>query len=260
MKQNQKKRLMTVNLYSRLLLITLLVSLAPYSRAFASGAKLPEIAAINPTNTMEGSVAKTSPGKITGVKPGAVLGGVDTGSIPPSSEKYAHLDPGHEVPAMLLSKALNYFETHQNVIAKKDVIGVIDFKQHNSKERFYIIDLDTGHVDKYLVAHGKNSDPDYEGFATIFSNTPGSEASSVGFYLTAETYEGNHGYSLKLDGLSSTNSNARSRSIVMHPADYVFPGSKIGRSWGCPAVEPRYSVQIIDQIKGGTLIYATNDY
>ena len=120
--------------------------------------------------------------------------------------------------------------------------------------------MDTGHVDKYLVAHGKNSDPDYDGFATIFSNTPGSEASSVGFYLTAETYEGNHGYSLKLDGLSSTNSNARSRSIVMHPADYVAPGSKIGRSWGCPAVEPRYSVQIIDQIKGGTLIYATNDY
>ncbi|MDO9183019.1 MAG: murein L,D-transpeptidase catalytic domain family protein [Bacteriovorax sp.] len=225
--------------------------------AFASGAKLPNVSANNSTNATDGTVVTT---KIPEKTSGSGSGNTGTGSAPPLSDKYSFLDPGHEVPATLLSRAINYYETHLNVIANKRVIGVIDFKQHNSKERFYIIDLNTGHVDKYLVAHGKNSDPDYDGNATIFSNTSGSEASSVGFYLTAETYEGNHGYSLKLDGLSNTNSNARSRSIVMHPADYVAPGSKIGRSWGCPAVEPRYSVQIIDQLKGGALLYASNVY
>jgi hypothetical protein len=81
--------------------------------------------------------------------------------------------------------------------------------------------------------------------------------SSLGFYLTAETYNGEHGYSLRLDGLSSTNSNARERAIVIHAADYVAPGEKIGRSWGCPAVEPRYHQQIIDELKEGALIYAS---
>ena len=90
----------------------------------------------------------------------------------------------------------------------------------------------------------------------IFSNTPGSEMSSRGFYLTAETYQGSNGLSLVLDGLSTTNSNARSRAIVIHGAEYVSPGSLIGRSWGCPALDMRYYIEVINQIKGGVLIYA----
>ncbi|MGZ3787056.1 MAG: murein L,D-transpeptidase catalytic domain family protein [Bacteriovorax sp.] len=169
---------------------------------------------------------------------------------------YSHLDPDKEVPAGLLKKALHYFVSHKVKIKNKSTIGVIDFSQHSSKERFYLIDMVSGRVDKYQVAHGKNSDPNYDGYATKFSNTPNSEMSSQGFYLTAETYEGSHGYSLKLDGLSSTNSNARSRDIVIHPAPYVQPGRKSGRSWGCPALDPRYSEEVIDRIKGGALIYA----
>ena len=239
-----------------------------YSQAFASGAKLPTIAttdANNPTATQtmatDGIVGTSSTVSTT-----TVTGGSDTGNITPIAapptvaSKYAYLDPGHEIPALLLSTALLYFDAHQKTISNKNFLGLIDFKQHNSKERFYIIDLETGKVDKYLVAHGKNSDPDFDGYATLFSNAPGSEESSIGFYVTAETYEGAHGYSLKLDGLSSTNSMARSRAIVIHPADYVTPGDKIGRSWGCFALEPRFSVEIIDQIKGGVLIYATNVY
>ena len=135
-------------------------------------------------------------------------------------------------------------------------MGIIDFKQHNSKERFYIIDMESGRVESYLTAHGKNSDPDYDGYATKFSNTPDSLMSSLGFYLTAETYYGQNGYSLRLDGLSSTNSNARARAIVIHGADYVKPGKKIGRSYGCPALEMRYHQDLIDRLKGGALLYA----
>ncbi len=212
--------------------------LLSFNYAFASGAKMPTVTDSSDTTSTDVTVS-------------------DTGSVSSAAnENYSYLDPNHEVPAALLNKAINYYDSHKSQIKNKTTLGVIDFSQHNSKERFYLIDMSSGQVDKYLVAHGKNSDPDYDGYATQFSNEPNSLMSSQGFYLTAETYEGEHGYSLKLDGLSTTNSNARSREIVIHPADYVTPGAKIGRSWGCPAVDPRYSVEIIDRIKGGVLIYA----
>jgi hypothetical protein len=229
-------------LFSTLLLVS-------FNQAFASGAKMPTVT--DPSVTDIPAVDGTSGGTTSSPSDPSTL-------IPPSSNasSYSHLDPNHEVPSALLTKAINYFDANKARIKNKSTLGVIDFSQHNSKERFYLIDMLSGQVDRYLVAHGKNSDPDYDGYATIFSNEPGSEKSSQGFYLTAETYEGSHGYSLKLDGLSITNSNARSREIVIHPADYVQPGSKIGRSWGCPALDPRYSVEVINRIKGGMLIYA----
>jgi hypothetical protein len=177
-------------------------------------------------------------------------------SAPIINEQYSHLDPEGLVPNALLKKTVEYFEQNKSKIKNKKYIAVLDFKQHNSKERFYIIDIQSGYVEKFLAAHGKNSDSDYDGYATDFSNTLNSEMSSVGFYLTAETYQGSHGLSLALDGLSTTNSNARSRSIVIHGASYVTPGTKIGRSWGCPALDLRYYVEVINQIKGGVLIYA----
>lgn len=169
---------------------------------------------------------------------------------------FSHLDPDKIVPEAMLATALDYFEKNQNTIPNKRFISLIDFKKHNSKERFFIVDMESGRVETYLVAHGKNSDPNFDGLATKFSNSNDSKMSSVGFYLTAETYTGIHGYSLRLDGLSSSNTNARERAIVIHGAAYVAPGNKIGRSFGCPAVEPRYHQQIINEIKEGSLLYA----
>jgi hypothetical protein len=173
-----------------------------------------------------------------------------------SFRDYSYLDPDKIVPAKLLQEAVAYYDANLDKIENQRVIGVIDYKQHNSKERFYIIDMESGRVERYLTAHGKNSDPDFDGYATKFSNIPDSNTTSLGFFLTAETYYGKNGYSLRLDGLSSTNSNARERAIVIHGADYVTPGPKIGRSYGCPAVEMRYHQELIDQIKGGSLLYA----
>lgn len=171
-------------------------------------------------------------------------------------EEYAHLDPDKMVPEKLLEEAVKFFDANQSMIKNKNIISVIDFKQHNSKERFYIINMETGHVETYLTAHGRNSDPDHDGYATKFSNVNGSKMTSLGFYLTAETYTGSHGYSLRLDGLSTTNSNARNRLIVIHAADYVAPGPLIGRSEGCPALDKRYHTEVIREIKGGALLYA----
>ena len=208
-----------------------------------------------------------------GAKRPATGGGSTTPSVPPSpppvappviedgssetiAEKYSYVDQEKIVPASLLLKTLVYYDANLSKIKNKNYIVVIDFKQHNSKKRFYLINMQSGDVEPYLTAHGRNSDTDFDGYATKFSNTSGSKMSSVGFYLTAETYYGDNGYSLRLDGLSATNSNARSRAIVIHGASYVREVALIGRSYGCPALEVRYAADIINTIKGGVLIYA----
>jgi len=90
---------------------------------------------------------------------------------------------------------------------------------------------------KTLVAHGKNSGLN---LAADFSNTGSSLKSSLGFYITAETYYGKHDYSLRLDGQEAgINDNARKRAIVIHGADYVSKNfikthKRSGRSCGCP--------------------------
>ncbi|WP_413294922.1 murein L,D-transpeptidase catalytic domain family protein [Bdellovibrio sp. HCB185ZH] len=174
--------------------------------------------------------------------------------------KYDHVDPTNIVPTQPLIDALIYFEKNKSSFKNQNYISIINFSQSSKTPRFYIVDLNSGGVWPIHVAHGKNSDPNHDGFATSFSNSSGSNKSSLGFYRTAETYSGSHGLSLRLDGLSSTNSNARSRAIVIHGASYVQEKSVIqGRSWGCPAVDMSIRTQVINALKGGSLIYAVLD-
>lgn len=171
--------------------------------------------------------------------------------------KWSHLDPNHVVPAALLQKAVEYFEANQSRFANKNYISVIDFSKKSSKVRFFVVDLKTGSVWALHTAHGSGSDRDHDGYAESFGNVSGSNKSSLGFYKTAETYQGRNGYSLRLDGLSSTNSNVRSRAIVVHGAKYVYDKAVIqGRSSGCPAVSHANRDKLINKIKGGSLIYA----
>lgn len=215
--------------------------------AFALGAKRPSTGGGSTTTPTTPAVPPAPP---------SVAPPVDEGGNETIAEKYSYVDQEKIVPAALLLKTLAYYDANQSKIKNKNYIVVIDFKQHNSKKRFYLINMQSGDVEPYLTAHGRNSDSDFDGYATKFSNTSGSKMSSVGFYLTAETYYGDNGYSLRLDGLSSTNSNARSRAIVIHGASYVREVALIGRSYGCPALEVRYAADVINTIKGGVLIYA----
>jgi hypothetical protein len=110
-----------------------------------------------------------------------------------------------------------------------------------------------------LVAHGKNSGDE---LAMSFSNALGSRKSSLGLFRTTETYRGRHGYSLNLAGLEpGINDLAYERRIVVHGASYVSPEflashGRLGRSYGCPALDRRVSARVIDLIKGGSAVFA----
>lgn len=172
-------------------------------------------------------------------------------------KQYDHLDPDRVVPTEALKSAVLYFHKNKNSFKNQKVISLLDFSQKSTQKRWHFIDMKTGAVWSVHVSHGKGSDSDHDGYAEKFSNVSGSNASSLGFYKTAETYQGSNGYSLRLDGLSSTNSNARSRAIVVHGANYVQDSAVIqGRSWGCPAVSHTNRDKVINLIKGGSLLYA----
>ncbi len=171
--------------------------------------------------------------------------------------RYSHLDPQRLIQDKHLKAALVYFDKNQSLIKNKNFLSVIDFSKTSKQARFYIIDMKTGSVWAIHTSHGKGSDSNHDGMAEKFSNSSGSNASSLGFYLAAETYSGKYGLSLRLDGLSSTNSNARRRAVVIHGANYVQESTVVqGRSWGCPAVTMNYRDRVVKSLKGGSLIYA----
>ena len=136
---------------------------------------------------------------------------------------------------------------------------LLDKKKINRQKRLYIIDIANNKlVTHTYVAHGKNSGGEY---ATQFSNKPESLQSSLGFYITSQTYIGEHGLSLRINGVDpGYNDKALERSIVIHGAAYVDgarakAGMYMGRSWGCPAVPQKESASIITTIKNGTCIF-----
>jgi hypothetical protein len=144
-------------------------------------------------------------------------------------------------------------------LQNKKIITIIDFSKPSTQERFFVIDLENKTIlYKSLVAHGKNSG---ENMADSFSNDSKSLKSCLGFFLTAETYTGKNGYSLKLDGLEpGINDNARQRTIVIHGADYVSASfaqqyGRLGRSWGCPVLPINNSKEIIDKISKGSCLF-----
>jgi len=138
-------------------------------------------------------------------------------------------------------------------------LTVIDFSLPSTEKRMWIIDMEDGVILHHgYVSHGRNSG---DLMAQKFSNKNSSYMSSLGFYLTAETYQGKHGYSLRLDGLEpGFNDNARERAIVIHGADYVREDfikqtGRLGRSLGCPALPREITVEIIDMIKDRSVLF-----
>jgi hypothetical protein len=162
----------------------------------------------------------------------------------------------------LLAEARAALNTHAPYLGRRDKIGLVDFSLASRERRFYLVDLEGGQIEHmWLVAHGKGSDLANTGYLQRFSNDPGSNASSRGSYVTATPYYGKHGRSQRLIGLDSENNMALDRAIVIHGASYVDPAmigehGRIGRSFGCFAVEDREISRVMGALGEGRLLYA----
>jgi hypothetical protein len=147
----------------------------------------------------------------------------------------------------------------RGTISNPDVISICDFSLSSRKKRLFIIDLKDGElVLNTYVAHGRKSGAEY---ARKFSNKASSHESSLGFYVTRNTYYGDHGLALRIEGLDrGFNDNAAKRHIVIHGSEYVGDdfiqsNSFMGRSFGCPAVPAEQTTDIINSIKDGSCFF-----
>lgn len=165
----------------------------------------------------------------------------------------------------LFEKAATGFYNLKNegkTATDKSILTIADFDQNSTEKRLWIIDLDKKElILNTWVAHGEFSGADK---ASHFSNAISSFKSSIGFYITGESYYGKHGLSLRLDGMDEEfNSNARKRAIVVHGANYVSQGTinalgRLGRSQGCPAVPQNQVKMVVDAMGGKTVLFINN--
>jgi hypothetical protein len=144
-------------------------------------------------------------------------------------------------------------------VQKDNLLSILDFSLPSGKKRLFVIDLAAGQLMFHTyAAHGKKSGT---AVPTRFSNKVNSNKSSLGFYLTGETYNGSHGESLRLVGEEKgINDKAMQRGIVMHSASYVDEAAVesqgfIGRSQGCPALPKDVYLDVIETIKDGSCLF-----
>jgi hypothetical protein len=147
----------------------------------------------------------------------------------------------------------------KRALYKDDVLSICDFSQSSRRKRMYIIDVANKKLLVHTyVAHGRGSGGEY---ARTFSNKPESHKSSLGFYVTRNSYYGSHGLALEVDGLENgINDKANARNIVIHGSEYVgaryLRSNKFnGRSFGCPAVPEKDTQKIIQTIRGGSCLF-----
>jgi hypothetical protein len=170
-----------------------------------------------------------------------------------------HSTEGLSAPALRMALEAMTCARARGVAGRSDLLTLIDYSLPSTAPRLWVLDLERGKVlFNELVAHGVGSG---DNFATRFSNTYDSRQSSVGLFRTGGTYEGGHGFSLKLEGLDAPlNGLAEVRNIVIHGAWYVSREhaqryGRLGRSWGCPALPEDSARAVIEAIKGRTFVF-----
>ncbi len=163
-----------------------------------------------------------------------------------------------------VDKAMEQYCLYKDKCLQRDKIIVVNYSVPSYQRRLYIIDVITGEmIENHHVSHGEgSSDTNNRALAVRFSNTIGSLQTSLGAMVTAETYMGKHGFSMRLNGLEKgVNDNVRRRAIVMHSAPYVTDAfilntGRAGQSQGCLALDPAISNSVIQNTKNGVFFYA----
>ena len=198
---------------------------------------------INNVIVKTGNDPKTDPGIVTA----AIYDSLQLSNLGLSEQAFRYAVKGY-----------NYLD-EKGKISNEHIISIVDFSKPSNEKRLFVIDMQHCKIlFNTYVAHGQGSGKE---FANRFSNNPESLQSSLGFFLTSDTYTGKNGYSLHLSGMEKgINDKADKRAIVMHGASYVsetYIRSQgcIGRSWGCPAVPEKLNKPIIEKIKNGSCLF-----
>ena len=172
----------------------------------------------------------------------------------------ARLAPAADPEVLALALSSMRCAQAQGIGEAADRLAVIDYRRSSLKPRLWVFDVAAGRLlFEEVVAHGQGSGND---LATRFSNREGTHASSLGLFVTRDSYDGRNGYSMRMQGLEpGVNDQALARAIVMHGAPYVdvaigMRQGRLGRSWGCPAVREAIARRMIDVLKGGQFVFA----
>lgn len=160
----------------------------------------------------------------------------------------------------VLELAINaYSKARKKGLDNKGILTIVDYSLPSSKKRMWVLNLNTLKLIHYsFVTHGSKSGLLY---ARHFSNIPGSLQSSLGLFLTKQSYYGQVGHALRLQGLEpGFNDKAEPRGIVVHAAEYadenfISQYGRLGRSEGCFALPISVINPIIETIENGTLIF-----
>lgn len=168
--------------------------------------------------------------------------------------------PGLRGEVLRLALGASRCAAERGLVKRRNLLTVIDYSIPSTEPRLFTFDIEQKKlIFRELVAHGKNSGGNVP---NAFSNIHGSLATSLGLFVTGDTYIGSNGYSLRMRGLErGINDQAMARAIVMHGAPYVSYTAikalgRLGRSWGCPAVRSAVARKMIDTLRGGSPIFA----
>jgi L,D-transpeptidase catalytic domain len=183
-----------------------------------------------------------------------------TAATAATAASIASLAPRASREAIALALAAMHCAQRSGIGVDASRLALIDYSRPSTEPRLWVFDLSANRLlYREVVAHGRGSG---ENLPTVFSNANGSHASSLGLFLTRDTYLGRNGYSLRMEGLEpGVNDAAMQRAIVMHGASYVDPAwattrGRLGRSWGCPAVRQAVARGMIDVLKDGQFVFA----
>lgn len=136
----------------------------------------------------------------------------------------------------------------------------VDLSLHSGRNRFVVWDfVQERPILICPVSHGSGSQRSHvrSAYARL-SNSDGSHLSSVGRALIAERYEGRYGIAYRLDGLEDSNSNLRSRCVVLHGWEHttsypIWPIATTG-SFGCPVLSRRMMSRLDAIIKDEKMV------
>lgn len=231
-------------------LLLAMAALLPASPGLS--ARMPASLAPSPTAAPSNAAPDPAAGPVASVSPTASTGG--------GGRWLSRLAPAADPRVLELAVSAMQCAQAGGVGATASRLAVIDYSRPSLLPRLWVFDLTAGKLlYEEVVAHGQGSG---DNLATRFSNRDGSHQSSLGLFVTADTYIGRNGYSLRMRGLEpGVNDAAMARAIVMHGAPYVDPGrgkamGRLGRSWGCPAVRSTVARPMIDLLKDGQFVFS----